>query len=110
MDKTSAKTVKFIWHKTTGDETKPHDFSKVETIKYTGRAKLSDEKSQTYRELLKPSDEFSRFWRLIFAGKQLSWDEQAQPNVTINLVAQIGHWSSDSYQRNDPLNLFRVIV
>lgn len=99
--------IKFSWSVVEGDMANVFDVKKVKAFTYSGRIVFQN-REQTFRELLKPTAEFADYWRLIFAGKQLNWDERVPVNVSIHLVARIGHWSDGGYQRNNPTSLFKI--
>lgn len=102
-------SVLFSWTRIEGDLENVHDFTKLKSIRVKAVLQFND-RTKTFRELLNPPPTFSvDVWRIIFAGRSLSWDAVVPDAVissNVHLVARIGHWSSPDYQSNDPMVLF----
>lgn len=100
-----------IWW-TMGSRRNVHDLLRATSTQYTTGATLQNGEAVSYRELLQRQSRetvTANFWshyRLHRAGRILEWDMVVPiANDSIDLVARIGHWSSQSMDMN-PLVAF----
>lgn len=84
-----------------------HDRSKIVTVTYETTLIVPQVPNPTLRMLFKPQSKcFTNFWRVIWAGEPLDWDDALPPSAneqTLTMVGSIAHWASDNYVRNFPI-------
>ncbi len=100
-------SVTFKFGYTVGSYDNIHDHSKARHTRYSVTLPVPEIINPTFADVLRPlSSCFTQFWRIVYAGNIIHWNDAIPPSFDgkhVHLVAPIGHWSRKGYAENFPI-------
>lgn len=102
-------SVTIVFYDVKGSMDDIYDSSKIITTKYKTNKNVPDIPNPTPKDLFESLPEsFTKFWRIIWAGNVLDWNDCIPPTAdgkTLYMISPICHWSNVNFKNNDPLTI-----